>query len=82
MYNQHIQIIQINKEEFMATEAQKRAHKKYCDKTYKAFTVNAKIAEYEKISEYCEKNDISKAQLLLRSALYCIDNDIDLGGNK
>ena len=67
--------MQINKGEFMATEAQKRAHKKYCDKTYKAFTVNAKIAEYEKISEYCEKNGVSKAQLLLRSALYCIRSE-------
>lgn len=66
----------------MRTEAQKRANKKYHDKTYRTFTVNAKIAEYEKISEYCDKNDISKAQLLLRSALYCIDNDIDLSGNK
>ncbi len=62
----------------MATEAQKRAHKKYFDKTYKAFTVNAKIAEYEKITEYCTNNDISKTQLLLKSALYCIDNNIDL----
>lgn len=62
----------------METEAQKRANKKYHDKTYKTFTVNAKIAEYEKITEYCNDHDISKAQLLLRSALYCIDNDIDL----
>jgi len=65
-----------------ATAAKIRANNKYNAKTYKAFTVNAKIAEYEKISEYCEKNDISKAQLLLRSALYCIDNDIDLHGSK
>ena len=64
------------------TKAHINASKKNNAKTYKAFTVNAKIAEYEKISEYCEKNDVSKAQLLLRSALYCIDNDIDLRGNK
>lgn len=62
----------------MKTEAQKRAEAKYKAKTYKTFTVNAKIAEYEKITEYCTNNDISKAQLLLKSALYCIDNDIDL----
>lgn len=66
----------------MGTEAQKRANKKYHDKTYKTFTVNAKIAEYEKITKYCNDHDISKAQLLLRSALYCIDNDIDLCDNK
>ena len=62
----------------MKTEAQKRANKKYNAKTYRPFTINAKIAEYEKISEYCEKHGISKAQLLLRAADYCIDNNIDL----
>ena len=62
----------------MGTEAQKRANKKYHDKTYKTFTVNAKITEYEKITEYCTNHDISKAQLLLKSALYCIENNIDL----
>ena len=41
----------------MGTEAQKKANKKYHDKTYKAFTVNAKITEYEKITEYCVNND-------------------------
>ena len=61
---------------YMRTEAQKRADKKYKDKTYKTFTVNAKIAEYEKIELFCNTNNISKAQLLLRSALYVIDNDI------
>ena len=61
---------------YMRTEAQKRANKKYKDKTYKTFTVNAKIAEYEKIELFCNTNNISKAQLLLRSALYVIDNDI------
>ena len=62
----------------MRTEAQKRADKKYKDKTYKTFTVNAKIADYEKIELYCNANNMSKAQLLLRAALYCIDNEIKL----
>ena len=61
-----------------SSEARIRANKKYNAKTYKPFTINAKIAEYEKISEYCQKNNISKAQLLLRAANYCIDNNIDL----
>ena len=60
------------------SDAQKRADKKYHEKTYKAFTVNAKISEYDKITAYCEKNGISKAQLLLKAAKYCIDNNIDL----
>ena len=52
----------------LRTEAQKRA-----DKT---FTVNAKIAEYEKIEKYCNDKSISKAQLLLKAAMYIIDNNI------
>ena len=63
---------------YMRTEAQKRADKKYKNKTYKTFTVNAKIADYEKIEKYCNANNMSKAQLLLRAALYCIDNEIKL----
>ena len=62
----------------MRTEAQKRADKKYKDKTYKTFTVNAKIADYEKIELFCNANNISKAQLLLRAAMYVIDNNIEL----
>ncbi len=61
-----------------ASEARIRANKKYNAKTYKAFTVNAKFDEYDKISEYCSKNDMSKAQLLLKAAMYCIENNIDL----
>ncbi|MDE7293729.1 MAG: hypothetical protein K2N72_04815 [Oscillospiraceae bacterium] len=61
-----------------ATEAKIRANNKYNAKTYKAFTVNAKIAEYQKITDYCNKTGISKAQLLLRAAEYVIDNNIDI----
>ena len=60
----------------LRTEAQKRADKKYKEKTYKTFTVNAKISEYEKIEKYCNDNNISKAQLLLKAAMYIIDNNI------
>ena len=63
---------------YMRTEAQKRADKKYKEKTYKTFTVNAKISEYEKIEKYCNDNNISKAQLLLKAAMYIIDNNIAL----
>lgn len=60
------------------TEAQKRAEKRYKAKTYKTFTVNAKIADYEKIELFCNTNNISKAQLLLKAAMYVIDNDISI----
>ena len=62
----------------LRTEAQKRADKKYKEKTYKTFTVNAKIAEYEKIEKYCNDKSISKAQLLLKAAMYIINNNIAL----
>ena len=57
------------------TEAQAQAEKRYKAKTYRTFTVNA---NYEKIELFCNTNNISKAQLLLRSAMYIIDNDIEL----
>ena len=63
---------------YMRTDAQKRADKKYHEKTYKTFSVNAKIADYEKIEKYCNDNNISKAQLLLKAAMYIIDNNIVL----
>ena len=62
----------------MRTEAQKRADKKYHEKTYKTFTVNAKFDEYATIEKYCQEKSISKAQLLLKAAMYIIDNNIAL----
>ena len=64
------------------SEAQKRADKKYHEKKYRTFSVNAKIDEYEMIEEYCKKNGISKNSLLLNSAKYCIENNIDLKKQK
>ena len=60
------------------SEARLRANAKYNAKTYKTFSVHAKIEDYDKITAYCAQYDISKAQLLLRSAKYCIKNCIDL----
>ena len=62
----------------MKSEAKKRADKKYHEKTYKTFTVNAKISEYEKIEKYCNDNNMSKNKLLLSAAAYIIDNNIKL----
>ena len=62
----------------MRTDAQKRVDKKYHEKTYKTFTVNAKIAEYEKIEKYCNDNNISKNKFLLSATAYVIDNNIKL----
>lgn len=64
------------------SDAQKRADKKYHETHLKSFTVNAKISDYNAITQYCVANSISKSKLLLESAKYIIDNDIDLTKEK
>ena len=63
---------------YMRTDAQKRADKKYHEKTYKTFTVNAKFDEYATIEKYCNDNNISKNKFLLSAAAYVIDHNIKL----
>lgn len=58
--------------------ARLRANKKYNAKTYKTFTVNAKISDYDVIQAYCDARGISKAKFLISAAKYAIDNDIDV----
>ena len=60
------------------SEAQKKADKKYHDTHLKSFTVNAKISEYHMINQYCETKSMSKSKMLLESAKYVINNEIDL----
>lgn len=60
------------------TEAQKRANAKYHAKTYKTFTVNAKIADYEEITAFSDSLGMSKAGFLLAAAKYCINNNVNL----
>lgn len=60
------------------TEAQKKADAKYHAKTFKAFTVNVKIEDYNSITEYCNTNNISKTKALLNAFDYCIKNGISL----
>lgn len=64
------------------SEAQKKADKKYHETHLKSFTVNVKISDYDMITRYCEANSMSKSKLLLESAKYIIDNDIDLTKEK
>ena len=60
------------------TEARIRANNRYNAKTYKTFTVNAKISDYDVIQAYCDARGISKAKFLISAAKYAIDNDIDV----
>lgn len=59
------------------TEAQKRAKAKYNAKAYKQLKANIKPDDYALIDTYCSENNISKAQLIVKSIKYCIDNGID-----
>lgn len=52
------------------------ANKKYHDKTYKRFSADIKIEDYNFIDEYCKSNNISKAKLCVSAIKYCIDNNI------
>jgi hypothetical protein len=54
--------------------AQKKTNAKYHAKTFKAFTVNAKISDYEIIGDFCNSNSISKTKFLISAAMHCIDN--------
>lgn len=60
------------------TEARIRANNKYNAKTYKTFTVNAKISDYDLIQAYCDGREVSKAKFLIAAAKYVIENDIDV----
>lgn len=60
------------------SKAHTRASAKYNAKTYKTFTVNAKIADYEQITAVSSAAGMSKAGFLIAAAKYCIDNNINL----
>ncbi len=61
----------------MVSEAKKRANKKYSAKTYKNLQVSVKIADYEAIDEYCRSKNISKANMIVNSVKYCMENGIE-----
>lgn len=52
--------------------------KSYNKSHYKEFKTRVKEEEAEKITEYCDKIGVSKNQLLIKSALYIINHNIDI----
>lgn len=66
----------------MKSEAAKKAQKKYQNKT--RTTTKAQLNctidrnDFNFISDYCNNNDISKAQLIVKAIKYCIDNNVNL----
>lgn len=63
----------------MATEAQRRATKKYDAKTYKSIACKCKLSDYDKFQAYANQQNITSMNKLLYSCvMYCIDNQIPL----
>lgn len=65
-----------NNDKKKISQAQIEASKRYHAKTYKRFSADIKIEDYNFIDEYCKSNNISKAKLCVSAIKYCIDNNI------
>lgn len=57
------------------SEAQKKADKKYHEKTYKTFSVNLKKDEYELFSELLSNTKQSKSGFIRASMSYAVENE-------
>ncbi len=64
------------------SKAHIKASNKYNKANYKQLKANVRPEDYAVIDSYCKLAGISKAQLLLRSAMYCIKNNVDLTEDK
>lgn len=63
----------------MQTEAQKRAKKKYADKTYKNYGIKIKIADAEILDTYINNKNInSRNSYIINCIKYCINNNINV----
>ena len=60
------------------TEAQKRAKKKYMDKTYKNLAIHTRPENVQLIDNYCQSIGMSKASTIVNAIKYCVANNINL----
>lgn len=60
----------------MRSDAQKRADREYMDKNYSTFSVKMKKNEYNAISAYCKKMNISKARFVVWACNYFMGQGI------
>ena len=60
------------------TEKEKKYNREYDKTHYKMYGLKADFELSDKIEDYCISHEITKSDLLRRSVLYVIDNDIDL----
>ena len=65
-----------------SSPARLRANAKYTAKTYKRYTVNARLDFAAIIDEYCGKHKLSNSSLFLSAVKYCLDNNIVLTDDK
>ena len=64
--------------EEMQTEAQKRAKKKYMDKTYKNLAIHIRPENVQLIDNYCKSIGMSKAATIVNAIKYLIENNVNL----
>lgn len=62
----------------MQTEAQKRAKKKYMDKTYKNLAIHTRPENVQLIDNYCKSIGLSKAATIVNAIKYLIENNVNL----
>ena len=60
------------------SKAHIKASNKYNQENYKKLQANVKPEDYNMIDTFCNKTGISKAQLIVKSIKYCIENGIEL----
>ena len=60
------------------SKAHMKASNKYNKANYKQLKANIKPEDYELIDDFCKDNDMSKAQFIIKSCKYIIENNIDL----
>lgn len=60
------------------SKPQTKASNKYNKANYKQLKANIKPDDYNLIDTYCSTHNISKAQLIVKSIRYIIDNNINI----
>ncbi len=70
----------------LRSEAQKKADKKYNEKVRytknRPLNVTVAVDDYNVIDEFCKNNEISKAQFIIKSCKYIIENNINFKDEK
>lgn len=62
----------------MQTEAQKRAKRKYLDKTYKNLAIRIRPEKVQLIDNYCKSIGLSKAATIVNAIKYLKENNVNL----